>query len=114
MTFRHLLRSSVFVAGLLLLAVGIGDLVVGHSKVRQYEEFMRATQAVDAPDRTALFPTASEGQKRREIAELKLAFYRVLVSLGRYFTLLGILMVSAGAAHTWWLTHSSRAIAVLN
>ena len=89
-------RSSTVLAGLLLLGVGLGDLVAGHRKVRQYEEAVELTRPTKRPDPAALFPTSSEGQERHELARAKLAFYQLLFTAGAMLTTLGFFLIAIG------------------
>src|SRR5262245_914852 len=67
--FRALARSGLVLAGLLFLGVGLGDTIAGRTKIEQYEELLRTTMVPPSPaDPAALFPTASEGQERHELA----------------------------------------------
>jgi hypothetical protein len=97
LTVQTLARSGLVLAGLLLLAVGLGDAVAGRTKIAQYEELLQTT-AVPVPlDPTALFPTASEGQERRGVARAKLAFYHLLLVAGQALSGAGLILVAVGA-----------------
>ena len=89
-------RSSMVLAGLLLLGVGLGDLVAGHRKVRQYEEAVEQTRPTKPPDPAALFPTASESQERHQLARAKLAFYQMLFTAGAMLSTLGFFLLAIG------------------
>jgi hypothetical protein len=89
-------RSGMVLAGLLLLGVGLGDLIAGHRKVRQYEEAVEQTRPTKPPDPAALFPTASEGQERHELARAKLAFYQMLFTAGAMLSTLGFFLLAIG------------------
>jgi hypothetical protein len=95
-SLQQLLRSSLVVAGLLLLAVGIGDTVTGRSKVLQYQRLLRTTAAPAPADPTALFPTSSETQERHELARTKLGYYQMLLSVGQFLTVLGVACLATG------------------
>ena len=60
LTVRTLARSGWVVAGLLLLAIGVGDLVVGRTKLAQYHVVLEQTPAVRTHDRAVLFPKVTE------------------------------------------------------
>ena len=91
-----LTRSGLVVAGLLLLGVGVGDTIAGRAKIAQYEELLRTT-AVPAPtDPTALFPTASEGRERHDLARTKLAFYYLLLTAGQLLSAVGFALIAIG------------------
>jgi len=98
MTTAHALtRSALVMAGLLLFAVGVGDVIAGWAKIGQYRELVRATAAVERPDPAALFPTANEGQERHAVAVDKLAFYQLVVTTGQLLAALGFTLMAAGA-----------------
>jgi hypothetical protein len=93
---HQLVRSSLVVAGLLLAGVGVADTIAGRSKIAQYQEVLHAT-AVPAPsDPAALFPTASEGQERHELARAKLGFYQLFCVAGRILSAVGITLIALG------------------
>src|SRR5262245_40496713 len=83
------LRSSLIVAGLLLLGVSLGDTIAGRAKVVQYEELLRTTEATPPADPAALFPTASESRERHDLARMKLGFYHLLLTAGQVLIALG-------------------------
>jgi hypothetical protein len=113
-TLHALLRDGLVVAGLLLLGVGIGDTVAGRLKVAQYEEVLRTAPSRPAADRAALFPTANEGQERRDLARTKLAFYHVLVSAGQLLSAVGFGLIALGIVRlrTQAGTHATPAASV--
>lgn len=89
-------RSSTVLAGLLLMGVGLGDLIAGHRKVRQYEEAVQVTRPTKPVDPAALFPTSSETQERHELARAKLAFYQLLFTAGAMLSTLGFFLIAIG------------------
>lgn len=91
-----LTRSGLVLAGLLLLGVGLGDAVAGRTKIAQYEELLQTTAAPAAADPAALFPTATEGQERHELARAKLAFYQLLLTVGQLLAALGLVLMAVG------------------
>ena len=98
MTMLHALtRSALVMTGLLLLAVGVGDVIAGWAKIGQYRELVRATATVERPDPAALFPTANEGQERHAVAVDKLAFYQLVLTTGQMLAALGFALMAAGA-----------------
>ena len=103
-----LARSGLVLAGILLLAVGVGNVVAGQSKVAQYTELATATapRAVHAP--ATLFPAASEAQERHDLAGAKKDFYELLVTAGWYLVLLGAALIAIGALRAW--TRMPRAV----
>jgi len=92
-----LTRSVLVMGGLLLFAVGVGDVIAGWAKIGQYRELVRVTAAVDRPDPAALFPTANEGQERHAVAVDKLAFYQLVETTGQLLAALGCALMAAGA-----------------
>ena len=97
-----LVRSGLVLAGLLLLAVGLGNMVAGRTKIAQYEEVLRSVSPARPPaDPAALFPPESEGDERHELALAKLAFYQLLLWAGRLLSLLGALLLSLGVLRVW-------------
>ena len=97
-----LVRSGLVLAGLLLLAVGLGNIVAGRTKIVQYEEVLRSASPARLPaDPAALFPAASEGDERHELALAKLAFYQLLLRAGRLLSSLGALLLSLGVLRVW-------------
>jgi len=101
LSLHALARSGLVLAGLLLLAVGLGNLVAGRTKIVQYEEVLRSASPRPPPDPAALFPPASEGDERHELALAKLAFYQLLLRTGWLLSLLGALLLSLGVLRVW-------------
>ena len=97
LSFRSLARSGLVLAGLLLLGVGLGDTIAGRTKMMQYQELLETTATPPAPaNPAALFPTATEGQERQELARAKLAFYHLLVTVGQLLSAVGLILISVG------------------
>ena len=90
------LRSGLVLAGLLLLGVGIGNVIAGHSKIGEYEEVLRTSPTPPPPDPAVLFPKPSEALERRELARAKLAFYQLLLGAGQLLSALGVVLLAAG------------------
>jgi hypothetical protein len=91
-----LVRSSLVLTGLLLLAVGIGNVVAGARKTADYEELMQATERIAPLDSAALFPVASERDERHALATAKRDFYRLLVNAGQLLAAIGCVLVVVG------------------
>ena len=91
-----LVRSGLVVAGLLLLGVGVVDTIAGRTKIAQYEELLRTTPVPAPADPAALFPTASEGRERYDLARTKLAFYHLLLTAGQILSALGFGLIAVG------------------
>jgi hypothetical protein len=93
---HQLVRSSLIVGGLLLAGVGVADTIAGRSKIVQYEELLRTTAVPPAADPAALFPTASEGEERHELARAKLDFYQLFCQAGQILSALGLTLIALG------------------
>jgi hypothetical protein len=96
LTVRTLARNGWVVAGLLLLAIGLGDLVVGRTKLAQYHDVLEQVPAVHTRDRSVLFPKASETDEQRNVARAKLGYYNILFLAGQMLTLGGLILVVIG------------------
>ena len=97
-----LTRSGLVLTGLLLLAVGIGNIFAGRSKIEQYGELAALTQAHVAPRAPAtLFPAVSEGEERHRLANAKKDFYELLVNVGWLLGSLGFALFAIGALRVW-------------
>ncbi len=97
LSLRAVSHSGLVLAGVLLLAVGLGDTIAGRTKIAQYEDLLRTTAVAPAPvDPAALFPTASESQERHDLARAKLAFYHLLVTVGQILSAGGLVLAAAG------------------
>jgi hypothetical protein len=90
-------RNGFIVAGALLFAVGVGDMVAGRAKLREYRAVVALAPAPDPPDPAALFPKASEAQERYAVAQAKLAFYQLLFLVGQLLAAAGVLLIGIGA-----------------
>jgi len=99
-----LVRSGLVLTGLLLLAVGVGNVIAGHSKMTQYAEVVLLTAPRAQPDPAALFPAASEGDERHALARAKVAFYQLLVTAGQLLAALGGALVAIGLLRVWMRT----------
>ena len=102
LSVHALVRSGLVLAGLLLLAVGLGNVIAGRTKIVQYEEVLRSASPARLPaDPAALFPPTSEGDERHELALAKLGFYQLLLRAGRLLSSLGALLLSLGVLRVW-------------
>jgi len=93
---RLLYKSHIFVAGIALILLGIGNYLAAVSKVNLYQVAMqnlsspRQTASVFLPPgERSQFP--SEEQERWEIARAKQDFYQVVLSAGRLMMGVGFL-----------------------
>ena len=101
LTAYTIARSGLVLTGLLLLAVGFGNMVAGQSKIAQYREVLSAT-AVPAPaDPASLFPQVSEGEERHHLVRAKLAFYQLLVTAGQLLCAVGAALIGFGVLWLW-------------
>lgn len=96
LTVLSITRNAWIVAGLLLLAVGIGDVVVARTKLSQYEETLSTTPAKPPKNPAVLFPKASEAEEQRSVARAKLGFYNMLFLAGQLLTLGGLVVIVVG------------------
>jgi hypothetical protein len=96
LTVRTLARNGWVVAGLLLLAIGLGDLVVGRTKLAQYHAALEQTPTVRPRDRAVLIPKVTEADEQRNVARAKLGFYNLLFLAGQTLTLGGLILVVIG------------------
>ena len=96
-----LTRSGLVLTGLLLLVVGVGNVIAGHSKIVQYEELVQSTTPRVPRDPLALFPAVSEGEERHALAGAKLAFYQLLVTAGQLLAAFGGSLIAIGVLRVW-------------
>ena len=111
---RSLVHSALVWAGLLLVAVGLGDAIAGRVKIAQYQEAVRSAPAFEPRDPAALFPTASESQERRAVALTKLGFYQLLFTSGQVIAATGFLVLLLGILRARFRSLSPAAIVKLN
>ena len=93
----HAVRSGFVVAGVLLLAVGAGDMLAGHARIQEYRAIMREMPPPEPHDPTALFPKASEAQEQQAVAQAKLAYYQLLFLVGQLLATGGVVLLAIGA-----------------
>jgi hypothetical protein len=96
LSVRSVLRSGPITAGLLLLAVGLGDVVVGRTKLTQYQVVLAQDVSLSPRDPATLFPKVTEAEEQRAVAHVKLGFYNLLFLAGQMLTLGGLLLVGIG------------------
>ena len=94
-TPSSLYQSTLFIIGIVLIILGIGNTVVAQVKVRQYQADLAQTPpAIDAAQtfgkNATLHHFSSEAWSRWALAQAKLDFYQVLLSSGWF-------LLSAGA-----------------
>ncbi len=96
LSIQSVVRSGWIVAGLLLLAIGLGDVLVGRTKLAQYQDAIAQASPVRPPDPAILFPKVTEAEEQRAVAHAKLGFYNLLFLAGQMLTLGGLLLVVVG------------------
>lgn len=107
---RHTGRawSSLFLAGVLLLVVGVGNWVVGTRKVRQYrEELDRLPRPVSRQVVSPLPRLPTDDEENYRIVRSKMDFYHVVASGGRLIAVAGLILGAAGAL---WPPRSGRGL----
>ena len=89
-------RNGFIVAGALIFAVGVGDMLAGHGKLGEYRAVVAEALPPVPHDPAALFPKASEAQERHAVAQAKLAFYQLLLFVGQLLAAVGVLLMGVG------------------
>lgn len=95
-TLSALFRNILFVAGITLVALGLGNTLVAHFKVREYQSALARTPSPVAAEstfgkNTRLHYFSSEAWSRRALNQAKLDFYRVLQNVGWLMLCIGVL-----------------------
>jgi hypothetical protein len=93
---RILYKSHLFVAGIALMVLGVGNYLTAVSKVEHYQEAMKGRTPTAQTDAFFLLSTGkphfpSEARERWEIARAKRDFYHVVLSAGRFMVGIGLL-----------------------
>ncbi len=96
LSVQTLARSGWIVSGLLLLLIGLSDVVVGRTKLAQYQTVLRQTPVTRPEDPAALFPKVTEADEQRSVARTKLGFYNLLFLTGQVITLTGLVLCVFG------------------
>ena len=96
LSVRALARNASVVSGLLLLGIGLGDVVVGRTKLAQYQETFAHSAVTPARDPSVLFPKASEVEEQRAVAQAKVGFYNLLFLAGQILTFSGLVLLVFG------------------
>ena len=94
---QGLLRSSFVLVGVLLLGVGLADMAAGMVKVSEYRAVLASELPAVRREPDTLFPTATEAEQRRAVAQAKLGYYELLVVVGQLFAAAGVVLVAVGA-----------------
>jgi hypothetical protein len=96
-SFLHqAVRNGFIVAGALIFAVGVADMLAGGSKLQEYRAVVAEALPPVPHDPAALFPKASEAQERHSVAQAKLAFYQLLFVVGQLLAAAGVLLMGVG------------------
>lgn len=95
---QQAVRNGFVIAGLLLLAVGAGDMLAGRAKWHEYRTLLAEAPPAAPRDPAALFPKSTEAREHRVVAEAKLAFYELLFLVGQFLALAGVLLLGIGVA----------------
>ena len=95
-TVSPLFRNTLFVVGLVMLAMGIGNTIVAHFKVQEYQSALAHTPPAVGAEQTfgkstRLHHFSSEAWSRRALDQAKLDFYHVLHRLGWLMLCIGVL-----------------------
>jgi len=100
--------SRVFIIGLVLLVLGIGNWVVGGYKIHQYRRraeiaYRRGGPDVHLPYRgtASILEPTTPARDLYEASRVKYEQYRVVHRGGRMLTILGVLMVLGALARRW-------------
>jgi hypothetical protein len=101
LTVHAITRSGLVLTGLLLLAVGFGNMVAGRMKIAQYKDVLSVTSPPAPADPASLFPSPSEGDERSHLVHAKLAFYQLLLTAGQLLSASGAALVGFGALRVW-------------
>lgn len=96
LSVQTIARSGWIVAGLLLLAIGLGDLFVGRTKIAQYQMAIAQDVPPRPRDPATLFPKVTEAEEQRAVARAKLGFYNLLFLSGQILTLGGLVFAVIG------------------
>ena len=97
MTIAQLLsRNYLFIAGVVLIVLGIGNAIAAITKVSQYQTVLASTAPQVEAAATSLFRGGrryfpSEARERWEIAQAKLDFYHVVLGGGQIMFGVGLL-----------------------
>jgi hypothetical protein len=94
---RQLLQSPLFLGGILICALGLGNWIVGSMKLSQYESLAARSEAPQS-ERVTLssgftFSNVSESHERHNIAVAKVQYYSVVVTAGELLLFAGLALV---------------------
>jgi len=92
-------KDMLLVAGVLLIAFGVGNWVTGALRTVPYAEYLTLHPGPRQPHaslKSELLEPTDEERQDRDVARAKLEFYQVVQSGGRFMVLLGFVCLLAG------------------
>jgi hypothetical protein len=92
-------KDMLLVAGVLLIAFGVGNWVTGALRTAPYVEYLSRHPEPRLPHtslKSELLEPTDEERQDRDVARAKLEFYQVVQSGGRFMVLLGFVCLLAG------------------
>ena len=95
-TLSSLLRNTLFVVGIVFVALGMGNTIVAQFKVQEYQRVLgQAPPAAETEQtfskNTRLHHFSSEAWSRRALDQAKLDFYQTLHTIGWLMLCTGVL-----------------------
>lgn len=115
------LRHPVLPVGVVLLVLGIGNWLVSYNKLLEYREGLTSQSAVETVGSLEDFPNLTRRTNDALLARLrrgavgysfsaaKVDFYNVVETGGRFFTLVGFLLVTVAVVQGWRESRLARA-----
>jgi hypothetical protein len=92
-------KSTLLVAGVLLILFGIGNWATGTVRTRPYAEYLRLHPGPKLRNQNLkadLLEPPDDERQERDVARAKLEFYQVVQSGGRFMVLLGSVCLLGG------------------
>jgi len=96
--YRPVYKSAPIIWGLLLLALGVGNWVVGAVRAQGYEVYLIRNPGPETSSdlKNSLLEPPDEAREERSISHAKLEFYELVRGGGRLMVALGALTLLAG------------------
>ena len=94
-------KDMLLVAGVLLIAFGIGNWITGAVRTQPYIEYLRlhpGPRLQNSSLKAELLEPTDDERQERDVARAKLEFYQVVQSGGRFMVLLGFVCLLGGWA----------------
>jgi hypothetical protein len=93
-------KDTLFVAGVLLIVLGVGNWVTGEVRTRPHAEYLRLHPGSGQTPgfKAELLLPPDEQRQERDVARAKLEFYQLVQSGGRFMVLLGGICLLGGWA----------------